>query len=213
MPRILICTILMAVTLLFQGCAGKQQIPSLEQGASLAVAGFEQPQQNWQLLAGYLPEPSKMPDKQVFKDLNSWLMQEIEGSWDGQIASPLLTNQCKEIVLFEQKGRNFSALKFWTLVGRCVPAKYLLVPQLFTWREREGGEWGVKEPAKVVLDLYLIDIEGKKILKRFHYEEEQQSLSANVFDIKSFFKRKARWVKAERLAKDAIAQGVKELGL
>ena len=213
MPRLLLVSFLIAVGFFLHGCAGKQQIPSLEEKATLAVAGFEQPRQNWQLLAGYLPEPGHMPEKEVFKNLNEWLKQEVKSTWDGHFAPHVITNQCKEIVLFEQQEQTFSALKFWTLVGRCVPARYLLVPQLFQWRERKGGEWGVEEPAKVVLNLYLLDVQQERILKRYHYEEEQEPLSANILDFRTFFDRKGRWVKAERLAKEAVAQGVQELGL
>lgn len=213
MPRWLICAFITLFFLFLQGCAGKQQIPDLEKETKLAVAEFEQPQQNWQLLAGYLPQTGLVADQEIFQDLDAWLMQEVQASWEGQIASPLFTKQCKEIVLFEEKVKNLSALKFWTLVGRCVPARYLLVPQLFAWKERQGGQWGVKEPAGVVLDLYLIDVQKAEILKRFHADKEQESLTANLLNFKSFYKHKGRWVKAEQLAREVIAQGVEELGL
>lgn len=207
------CLCLVVVLALCSGCADKGQ-PRLDlQGRQLAVAPFSQPHYPWELLAGSLPEHAQIMTPEVFSTLDGLLSQALDFRKIKNVRGLAQVNQCREIVLMENQNIRLSALQYWIKVGRCLPADYLLVPQIFVWRERKGGEWGVEEPAKVVFDLYLLDVEKGRLLKRFHFEDEQQSLSANILDIKTFFKRKGRWISVSKLAQEGLIQGLEELGL
>jgi hypothetical protein len=47
------------------------------------------------------------------------------------------------------------------------------------------------------------------VLKRvFIFDEDQQSLSENLFNMGKFFRRGARWLTVEDLSRDAINQGL-----
>jgi hypothetical protein len=122
-------------------------------------------------------------------------------------------NQCREVVLHEARNRGLTGLQYWTRVGRCVPTDYLLVPQLLKWQDRVGGEWGVKQPAWVVLDLYLINVAKAEVAGRYHFDREQESLSENLLSIGSFLKRGGKWIEASELAEEGLTQGLQELGL
>ena len=94
-------------------------------------------------------------------------------------------------------------------MGRCLPADYLLVPQVLRWKEFEGGG----NPASVVLDLYLIDVKNERLVSRFHFDETQKALTDNLLDIGKYMRRKGEWVNADVLAKEGIEAGLREMGL
>ena len=205
---ILVCVILMG-----SGCAPKTQVEPLPREASLAVAGFSIPDSSRELF----PE-SKLPslttvDQKVLHSLDQIMETELETRERKKFRGLALVRQCREIVLQENPEERLSALRYWSLVGRCIPADYLLVPQLFDWQERQGGEWGTEQPARVVFDLYLLDVRNQEIENRFHFEQEQQPLFENLLSLASFLKRHGRWISAKDLAREGIVQGIRELGL
>lgn len=195
------------------GCGPRQTGgPDLEH-TELAVADFVKPCDSWQLLAGCLPEDEEPLSPEVLQALNSLLEQELHAKEVTSYIGPSVVEQCREIVLFEAEDLGMSGLEYWSRIGRCVPADLLLIPQVFEWRERKGGEWGAEEPAKVVLDLYLLDVQNKELLDRFHYDQEQKSLTEDLLGFGRFIRRGGKWVSAETLAQEGIKQGLEELGL
>jgi hypothetical protein len=77
---------------------------------------------------------------------------------------------------------------------------------IFRYDERVGGNLGVDRPAGVGFHMHLIE---KNVLKRtFIFDEDQQSLTENLFNMGKFFRRGAKWVTAEELSQDAIGQGL-----
>ncbi len=199
------------------GCAPqvkKNESFAFPKEASLAVASFVQPQENWEVLnSGYRPKEEKTVGQNALKTLNHILLNQLELKGVQKYRGFDQVEQCQEIVLYESKSEEMSALQYWSKVGSCVPADYILVPHVFEWRERKGTEWSVEEPAKVNFELYLLDVDEGNIVKSFHFEEEQKSLTENLLLIVRFFKRGARWTTAENLAKEGISRGLKELGL
>ena len=204
---------LTVLTCCLTACAPAERPVEVPPKASISVAGFHQPQSNRELLAGYMDERAQPVGLEAIATLDEILSKELRARWEGLFYSPALISQCSEVVLQESGGERLSALKFWVRVGRCVPVDYLVVPQVLVWEERQGGEWGSEDPARVVLDLYLVDVGKGELVQRFHFDERQQSLAENVFSIKRFFRREGKWVTAEQLARDAVMYGVEELGL
>lgn len=77
---------------------------------------------------------------------------------------------------------------------------------IFRYEERVGGNLGVDKPAGVAFHMHLME---SNVLKRiFIFDEDQQALSENLFNIGKFFRRGAKWVTAEELSRDAINQGL-----
>jgi hypothetical protein len=204
----------LAVTGLLGACAPKTPTPlfALEKGV-LAVAGFGQPSQSWEFLSDYRPEhPVRLPPE-LLAELDKTLQGLLADKPGWIILGPEVTRQCQELVLAERKAEAASGLCYWLEVGRCVPADYLLVPQILEWRERDGGAWGVHEPAKVVLELTLLDIGHQRIFHRYHFREAQRSLSENLLQIHQFFRRKGQWLTAQELLQEGLREGLREMGL
>ena len=194
-------------------CAPKTAVTPVPGDVRLAVAGFFQPAHGWELMAGHLPEDMTALSPEVFGFMDeelAVLLGERKGA--APFISPGVVRQCREILLARQNRSRPSAIAFWMDVAKCVPADYILVPSIFQWQERQGNDWSVNEPAGVVFDLYLIDVKNETV-RRAHYEEVQHSLSENVLDAGTFFKRKGRWVTAEQMAREGLAQCLEELGL
>ncbi len=195
---------------LTSACAPKPVTPQLRPVGSIAVAPFSAPKYTWELLAGYLPEEGKAVKPEVLAGLDAAVNQSLRAhgvSTSGPLAA---VKQCQEIVTFERSGKaRESAWSYWLGVGRCLPADFLLVPQVLLWKELEGGG----DPAAVVIDFYLIDVRGERLASRYHYDETQKALTDNFLDLGKFVKRKGEWVTADTLAKEGIEAGLKELGL
>lgn len=74
------------------------------------------------------------------------------------------------------------------------------------YEERVGGNLGVERPAGIGFHMHLIE---RNILTRvFVFDEDQQALSENLFNLGKFVRRGARWITAEELARDAVNEGL-----
>jgi len=196
-------------------CSAKDAAPKMEspQGA-LAVAGFTNPRFNWELLAGYLPEEGQRVKLDDMDKLNFLLLSVLQEHGVTDFVSPRITRQCQEIVVFETvESTREAAFKYWLRVGECAKADYLLLPQVLSYQDRTGGEWGSQTPAAAVFDLFLIDVKNKTIAGRYHFEEEQQALTDNILSVDKFIQRGGRWLSSEELAREGLEAGLRELGL
>jgi len=201
-----------ALLFLLSACSVGKTPSLVPEKTDLAVAKFVHPEHGWQLMAGYMREDRENVSPRVLDALDKALAGALKNAGRTDYIRPPFVEQCQELILRDTTRSRLSALKYWIKVGRCIPADYLLVPYVFEMREMQGNEWGVRVPATVVLDLYLIDIQ-KERMHRYHFEETQQSFSENMLEAKKFFRRGGKWLTATELAADGIKQGVMELGL
>jgi len=191
-------------------CGPKPVTPQLRPMGAIAVAPFTSPKYNWELLAGYLPEEGKSVKPEILASLDTTMSQTLRAHGVTTTGTPAAVKQCQEIVTFERSGKaRESAWSYWLGVGRCLPADFLLVPQVLFWTELVGGG----NPASVVIDFYLIDVKGERLVSRYHYDETQKALSDNFLDLGKFVKRKGEWVNADTLAQEGIEAGLREIGL
>lgn len=213
MKRLFVPFVLVAAFLLLASCA-RPVHQGVRPTGSLAVSDFTNPVYTWELMAGYLPREGVKVDPLVLDKLNDILINTLMTHGVTDYLSLNQTRQCRDIKNYQdQVSSRTTAVKYWVSVGQCSGADYLLVPQLLYWRERQGQEMGVESPASVMIDLYLIDVKEGRIAQRFHYEETQKDLSANLLDLPRFFERKAKWVTAGQLAGEGLDEGLKALGL
>ncbi|MBU1041918.1 MAG: hypothetical protein KKF77_12535 [Proteobacteria bacterium] len=192
-------------------CAPKPITPQPRPLGNIAVAAFTAPQNNWELLAGYLPAEGKGGVKpEILARLDASLDQTLRSHGVKVASTPAATRQCQEIVVFERAGKSReSAWAYWLNVGKCLPADFILVPQVLYWKELEGGG----NPASVIMDLYLLDVKAERMVGRYHFDETQKGLSENLLDMGKFMRRKGEWVGADVLAKEGIEAGLREMGL
>lgn len=195
------------------GCGKSRTAAVPRPEGKLAVAGFTNPIYNWELLAGYLDEEGKPAPDGTLATLDIILADTLQEHQVFDYILPAAVKQCQEVVVFEDSGLpKVSAWKYWLGVGKCIQADYLLVPQLTSWRERDGSSAGVTAPASVAIDFYLIDINQERMI-RSRYEETQEALLENLYKANKFAARGGKWVTATRLAQDGIEEKLMELGL
>ncbi len=200
------------VLLLLSACAPKVVPPeALEAKYRLAVAGFSQPIHGWDFLSGGMPRPETVVDGKTLLVLDRLLAEAVRTK-RRDFQGPKFVRGCQEILLAGQNRSRLSGYEYWQEVGRCLAVDYVLIPFVFFWQEREGGEWGADRPAHVILDLHLMEVQSGRI-QRFHFDEKQKSLCEDLFRADRFFQRGGRWISAQELATEGLALGVMELHL
>ncbi|MBI9111602.1 hypothetical protein [Maridesulfovibrio ferrireducens] len=213
-PIFLVCFLILPTLI---GCQSKSSIVKLPRPVgTVAVAGFTNPVFNWELLAGYLPQEGNPIDKKVLEQLDTKLVEILGKHGVTGYARPAITRQCQEIEVFENMGtRREAAFSYWVKVGECMTSDYILVPQILFWQDLRGMKQADLniQPASVVIDLFLIDVNNKRIVRRFHFDETQQPLMENMLQAGKFFERGGKWVTGLELADEALQNGLMELGL
>lgn len=79
------------------------------------------------------------------------------------------------------------------------------------YTNRVGSNYGVETPASVAFSVMLLDTETEEILWETYFSETQKALLDNVYDVKKFFKRGAKWITADGLAKEGARKTALEL--
>ena len=93
----------------------------------------------------------------------------------------------------------------WAVSGDAV-----LIGRLFYFRDRKGGNYAVSDPSKVAFDVKIIGIPDGKVLYYGEFAETQKPLLSNMMTLKTFFKRKGRWVTAEEMAFSALDEIIED---
>ncbi len=90
--------------------------------------------------------------------------------------------------------------------GRQRGADHVLAGYLYAYRMREGGDYGVRKPAKVVFEMAMVQVATKRVIWHKRFDETQQALSENLLNLKKFIRRKGRWISAHEMADQAIEE-------
>ncbi len=210
-------SLLLALALLVLATGCQKQTPpprDLTVAKTMAVAPFANPQRASELLSGCDPSMCNIVKPEVMLNLNETLAAELTAQGRAFVPRSAVRG-CQEVAKVEDLpgSPQAQALQYWIGVGKCVDVDYLLVPQLMFYRERVGGDWGVSEPASVIMYVYLLDVKNGGIARRFSFDESQSALSSNLLDAGTFFKRGGKWITAEQMSTEAIKEAVRELGL
>jgi hypothetical protein len=180
----------------------------------LGLAYFTQPGNPSDMLAGYAVEDVPRVDEKALGDLDVTLAAVLSEESKNSFLSKESALRCsRKIGERDGKTNNQAALRKWSAIGRCMGVDLLVVPQVLEFRERDGGNYGVTVPAKVVMDIFLIDVRNESLISRSRYDETQSALSTNLLEADKFFKRGGKWVTAHDLAREGMIKAVKELRL
>ena len=90
--------------------------------------------------------------------------------------------------------------------GRRHDADGVMVGFVYRYKERVGKGYGVESPASVAFDMHLIRVADGRTIWSAHFDETQQSLGDNLFQLGSFLSRGGRWLTAEDLAKSGLEE-------
>ena len=208
---------LLSLLVLTGGCnrkpASTADVPrSLSHQYKIAVAPFTQPRDTSQLIMGQIPQPQGLAARDVLmaqdRQLRDVLYTTTKRSYDFLPR----TRPLPDLKHFHTSERP-QALPLWVEYARKTSADILFIPQILTWRDRQGSAAGVTEPAHVRLEFFLLNIKEGTIIGHSVYEVEQQGLTENLLNVGDFFKRQGKWVTAEELAREAMIKAVKDLKL
>ena len=209
----LLCLCLLAAVAL-AGCSKPKQPPMPVGNLKLGLAYFTQPADPADMLAGYLVNEAPRVEDKVLNEMDALFATVLSAESKNSFRSRESALKCSKTVSTQDgKSNNIAALRTWSSIGRCMGVDLLVVPQLLEYREREGGDYGVVSPARVVMDIFVLDVRNEALISRSRFDETQSSLTSNLLEADKFFKRGGKWVTAHDLAREGMEKAVKELGL
>jgi hypothetical protein len=106
--------------------------------------------------------------------------------------------------LMSKKGTALKEKELVLETARKVSAQSVAVGQVFRFKERVGTSYSVQSPASVAFDILLYDAVDGRLLWSGHFDETQQALTENLFNISAFVKRGIKWLTARELAADGL---------
>ena len=210
----LVCLSL-AMCVLFSACTKPRQAPPMPlANLNIGVGFFSQPAGPSDMLAGYVVENVERVDEKHLNEMDNVFADVLSKESKNSFLSKESALHCSRTV-GERDGEtnNQAALRKWSAIGRCMKVDLLVVPQILELRERAGGELGVDKPAKIVMDIFLIDVRNETLIGRSRFEETQTALTSNLLEANKFFKRGGKWISASELAREGMVKAVKELRL
>ncbi len=85
-----------------------------------------------------------------------------------------------------------------------VGGEAVLLVTLNRYRDRQGNEYSVAQPASVAFDYKLLEAGSGRTLCAGVFDETQRSLSENILDFARFSKRGFKWITGEALAREGM---------
>ncbi len=113
-----------------------------------------------------------------------------------------------EALLFDRASD--TPLHVATILGRRLNASHVMVGNVWRYREREGTSFSVQTPASIAFSLYLVDVRSGTPVWEASYDETQKSLSENLLDAPEFFRRGAKWLTVEELARSGLGKALED---
>ena len=210
----LICLIL-ATCLVLSACARPRQAPPMPlANLKIGTAFFTQPSEPSDMLAGYVMEDVPRIDEKHLNELDNILAEVLSKESNNTFLGNESALHCSKTVgAREGNTNNQAALRTWSAIGRCMKVDLLVVPQMLEFRERAGGELGVNQPARIVMDVFLVDVRNETLIGRSRFEETQTALTTNLLEADKFFQRGGKWISGNQLAREGMVKAVKELRL
>ena len=99
-----------------------------------------------------------------------------------------------------KSSNNLLQQDLWIETGRDLGADAVIVGHLFRFRERIGTQYSAEVPASVAFDIHLISVRDGRLLWGGNFDETQQSLFEDLYQLGTFLQRGGRWITAQELA-------------
>jgi hypothetical protein len=124
------------------------------------------------------------------------------------ISLEMATSELKQV---EEENPGITRKEAILQVARNLSAGAVLMGNISDYSERQGGEYGVESPASVVFEVQLLDAANGQVIWEAYFNETQRTLLENVVEVKKFIKRRAKWLSADDLAREGVAEIVDRL--
>ncbi len=95
-------------------------------------------------------------------------------------------------------------------IGREAQCDFVLMTVLTDFRQRQGGEYAVDEPASAAFEMRLFDAATGTNLWNAAFNETQASLLSNLFSFNKAQKRGFKWITVEELITQGIIDKLQE---
>ena len=92
--------------------------------------------------------------------------------------------------------------------GKSLGVDAVMIGVISEYTEREGSAIGVESPATVTFSVEVLDARDGHTLWETYFKETQKPLLENVYEIEKFFKRGAKWITSDELAKEGARKTV-----
>ena len=92
--------------------------------------------------------------------------------------------------------------------GKSLGVDAVMIGVISEYTEREGSAIGVESPATVSFSVEVLDTRDGHTLWETYFKETQKPLLENVYEIEKFFKRGAKWITSDELAKEGARKTV-----
>jgi len=179
------------------------------EGENVGIVSAMQPQAMVDLLAGYIPEGREFASLESVQNFNDDVLYLVTKKSENPRSIKVVTPPNS----ISKKIGDKPALVYWAEVARSANVDLLIVPQILNWHELDGSSVGAVSPASVFIQYYLIDAKSGNMLARSVFKEQQQSLSGNLLNASTFFKRGGKWLTARELANEGTTKMIREFGL
>ncbi len=117
---------------------------------------------------------------------------------------PPVKAQAALIDQLRNTGERLSERKLIEETGRTFGVDAAIFGYVYRFKERVGSRYSIESPASVAFGLHLINVKTGRTLWLGHFNETQQSLSENVFKLRTFFQRKGSWITAREMATSGL---------
>lgn len=209
--------LLVCAGLLIGACAREIPAPKTDEESMLALMPFIKGRDP-QNLANTLSCPFERfcyEDDALASDahqvMTRMLQEMLVEKLDKRTLPAKTVRQTYEALLFDHP--EATPLEIAQKLGKELGADYVLVGNVWRFRERIGSSLGVAKPASVAFSLYLVDIQKGEAVWQDRFNETQQSLSENLLKAPEWFKRGGTWLKARELARYGSEGLIKDLPL
>src|SRR3990167_440596 len=92
--------------------------------------------------------------------------------------------------------------------GKSLGVDAVMIGVISEYTEREGSAIGVESPATVTFSVEVLDTRDGHVLWETYFKETQKPLLENVYEIEKFFRRGAKWITSDELAKEGARKTV-----
>jgi hypothetical protein len=150
-------------------------------------------------------EKGKSAESAPNTNLSNFLFSSMSALPDWQIVSD---REVKEVG--PDMGSGNEAVRARKL-AELVYADAVVSSRVVRYRERVGGDFGVKSPASVAFVLDVRDARRGDVVWSARFDETQRPPTENIFGIGEFAQRGARWLSAEELMREGVKKSVQQL--
>ncbi len=205
--RFLLAGIMLGVLGLTAACAatdGARNQATAGKAASPAVSCF-----------GVLPVQVSVAEDVVLSAAETKNLKTGAAVVDGLLRNALSGNAKARFVDADQTGglqppEAMIRLEASREVAQGVGCPALLETSVSRYVEREGGPYGVEQPAAVTLSYRLYDVSQGAVLCHGRFEEQQQAVMDDLFSIGKAGRRGMTWVTAEELAREGLLDQLRQ---